>query len=96
MIGATVERLTHAGPVVLERTGYDIHEGSCILADRFADEYGADVATCATCAETLMPNGRCLNVGACRTADRDATRGSMRRGVAASAPAAWTARGYVD
>lgn len=73
-------------------TGYSIREGSAILADRFAE-----LATCPTCAEVTAPSGRCLNVGSCRTADRQATRTSLRRGAAASArPAAWTRSGSVD
>ena len=49
------------------------------------------------CGEILTPRGHCLNIGACTTADRQATRGSLRRGTAASsAPAAWTLGGRVD
>lgn len=88
-------------------TGYRIREGSTMLRDRFTlyvddtpvetlTDTGPVILTCATCAETLTPAGRCLNIGHCRTADRDATRGSLRRGKAQSAPAAWTSRGYVD
>lgn len=73
------------------RTGYNIREGSAILADRFAE-----LAVC-TCGETVAPNGRCLNVGGCARADRAASRSSLSRGVAASArPAAWNVRGGVD
>lgn len=49
-----------------------------------------------TCGEILTPRGLCLNVGDCPTADRAATRGSLRRGTAASSPAAWTIGGGVD
>lgn len=48
------------------------------------------------CGEILTPRGLCLNVGDCPTADRAATRGSLRRGTAASSPAAWTIGGGVD
>ena len=37
------------------------------------------------CGEILSPRGHCLNVGGCDTADRAATRSSLRRGTAASA-----------
>lgn len=54
------------------------------------------LATC-DCGETITPRGHCLNIGACPTADRHATRGSLRKGTAAStAPAAWTLGGRVD
>ena len=73
-------------------TGYNVRAGAQVLTDRFIE-----LATCATCAEITAPNGRCLNVGACRTADRQATRTSLRRGAAASArPSAWTISGSVD
>lgn len=53
--------------------------------------------TVCSCGETVTPSGRCLNIGDCRHADRSATRGSLRRGAAASArPAAWNVRGGVD
>jgi hypothetical protein len=49
------------------------------------------------CGEILSPRGHCLNVGGCETADRAATRSSLRKGTAASArPAAWTLGGRVD
>lgn len=49
------------------------------------------------CGEILSPRGQCLNVGGCDTADRAATRSSLRKGTAASArPAAWTLGGRVD
>lgn len=49
------------------------------------------------CGEILSPRGHCLNVGGCDTADRQATRGSLSRGAAASArPSAWTLGGRVD
>lgn len=73
------------------RTGYEIREGSAILADRFAE-----LAIC-SCGETITPAGKCLNVGACNRADRQATRGSLARGTAASSrPSAWNLGGMVD
>lgn len=69
---------------------YDgIREGSAILADRFAS-----LVPC-SCGETVV-RGKCLNVGGCPRADRAATRSSLRRGSAASSPAAWTSMGRVD
>lgn len=57
----------------------------------------ADVALCcATCLDTLTPNGACMNVGACETADRIATRRTFHGATVKSAPAAWTIRGNVD
>lgn len=49
-----------------------------------------------SCGESIMPGSACLNIGACETADRAATRQSLTRGHAASAPAAWTFSGNVD
>lgn len=49
------------------------------------------------CGEILTPRGVCLNVGDCPSADRTASRQSLRRGRAASAaPAAWSLGGRVD
>lgn len=94
-IGATVGATSEKGLAVSTSevaTGYNIRAGAVILADRVAE-----LETCATCAEPMTPSGRCLNVGGCRTADRMATRTSLRRGAAASArPAAWTRAGSVD
>lgn len=74
------------------RTGYEVRAGAAILADRFQD-----LPTCGHCGDVLTPAGKCLNVGTCRTADRQASRQSLRRGAAASArPSAWTIGGRVD
>jgi hypothetical protein len=63
-------------------------EDAAALADRLPK---------CSCGEILTPRGHCLNVGGCDTADRAATRSSLRRGTAASArPAAWTLGGRVD
>ena len=73
------------------RTGYELREGSAILADRFTE-----LERC-YCGDPLSPDGRCLNVGGCSRADSDASRQSLRRGTAAAArPAAWTMGGRVD
>lgn len=54
------------------------------------------VTACKGCGESLMPDAPCMNVGACSTADTAASAQSLRRGKAASAPAAWTFGGNVD
>jgi len=73
------------------RTGYNVREGSAILADRFESE----LQLC-ECGETPY-RGRCHNVGECRQAERSAVRQSLVRGTAASArPAAWNLGGRVD
>ena len=61
-----------------------------------AEALPARLPRCA-CGEILTPRGHCLNIGGCDTADRNATRPSLRRGTAASArPSAWSASGRVD
>ncbi len=86
------------------RTGYNVREGSAILADRFAEfeleEHGrpsfVEPLDVCDCGETRY-RGRCHNVGACRQAERSAVRQSLQRGIAASArPAAWNLGGSVD
>lgn len=75
-----------------QRTGYNLREGSAILADRIAS-----LSVCSGCGEHVAPSGKCLNVGDCRRADRAASRSSLARGTAASSrPAAWTFGGRVD
>jgi len=55
-----------------------------------------ELAICGECG-TVTYRGKCLAVGMCRSADRAASRQSLRRGRAASsAPAAWSASGRVD
>ena len=79
------------------RTGFNVREGSAILAERFelASETVIEVDIC-DCGETRY-RGRCHNVGACREAERSAVRQSLQRGTAASArPAAWNLGGRVD
>ena len=62
-----------------------------------ADTLGA---YCGTCGEHVYPAAsgavRCFNIGACTVADTAASRQSLRRGRASSAPAAWTISGRVD
>lgn len=75
-------------------TGYNVREGSAMIADRIADTPAA-LEVC-ECGETLY-QGRCYNVGDCRAAERRAVRASLVTGAAASArPAAWTVSGGVD
>ena len=85
------------------RTGFNVREGSAMLAERFAvqtpfvplegPETALDVCDCG---ETRY-RGRCHNVGECRQAERSAVRQSLVRGTAASArPAAWNLGGRVD
>jgi hypothetical protein len=76
------------GTATVGRTGYNVREGSAILADRFRE-----LSVC-SCGETEY-RGKCLNVGGCPRADRAASRQSLRRG-AASSVAAWTLGGRVD
>lgn len=58
----------------------------------------ADTALCcASCLDTLAPDGACMNVGTCPDADRHATRHAARRTLkSAAAPLAFTIRGGVD
>lgn len=51
---------------------------------------------CASCGATAAPDGSCLNVGACHTADETATRGAARATAKYAVPAAWNVRGGVD
>lgn len=68
------------------------------LASETREVTAPAVPACDTCGATLAPDGTCLEVGACRSADQRAAR-SSRSGAtvkSAVAPAAWNARGYVD
>lgn len=58
----------------------------------------ADIGiVCASCLDTLAPDGACQNIGRCADADSFAVRGSLRRGAASAArPSAWTISGRVD
>lgn len=84
-------------------TGYNIRQGSAILAERAAEVQpvwlygpGGRLIIC-QCGETVPPAGHCQNVGTCTAADKAATRQSLSRGTAASArPAAWQGSGRVD
>jgi hypothetical protein len=49
---------------------------------------------CASCLDTLAPHGACMNVGACETADRTATRYARRSTL--KAPMAVTIMGNID
>ncbi len=49
-----------------------------------------------TCGEMTAPDGTCLNIGACTTADDRATRGAARVTSKYAVPAAWNSRGGVD
>lgn len=51
---------------------------------------------CATCGATAAPDGQCLNIGTCATADHQATIGAARETAKYAVPAAWNARGGVD
>ncbi len=80
----------------LVRTGYNVREGSAMLADRFAEPIAEPAVEVCDCGETLY-RGRCHNVGACRQAERSAVRQSLQRGTAASTrPSAWNLGGRVD
>ena len=56
-----------------------------------ADEMRQHAIACPSCGTTAL-DGRCLNIGGCDTADRQASRQSR----AAGAPRAWTMGGNVD
>lgn len=57
----------------------------------------ADMGLMCHCGDTLTPNGRCLNVGACFTADTAASRTAPGETLKARmAPAAWTISGNID
>ena len=91
-VGAITKGVDMSAILAGDSTGYNVRQGSRILADRFAA-----LSVCAGCGDTVAPSGKCLNVGDCRRADRQASRSSLARGTAASArPAAWTLGGRVD
>jgi hypothetical protein len=80
------------------RTGYNIAEGSAMIAERIetAERIAETLPSCSACSEVLF-DGRCLNIGECHRAHRTASAQSLRRGTAASTrPAAWTLGGRVD
>lgn len=52
--------------------------------------------TCGTCGATTAPDGTCLDIGACESADIGATRGAGAVRAKYRVPAAWNARGSVD
>ena len=51
---------------------------------------------CETCGTVTAPDGKCLAVGDCPTADADATRGAAGATAKYAVPAAWNVRGGVD
>lgn len=55
-----------------------------------------ELVTCASCGTVTAPDGRCMEIGACETADTGATRGAARQTSKFGIPAAWNARGSVD
>lgn len=70
-------------------SSFDIVAGAAILTERMPH--------CDECGATLAPNGACLEVGACTTADARAARASSSGRTAKFAvPAAWNVRGGVD
>lgn len=57
-------------------------------------DHTSPAPACPDCGDPLAHGGACLNVGACFTADRMASRAAS--GDTVKAPAAWTISGGVD
>ena len=56
----------------------------------------ATATACTTCGTVTAPDGTCLEIGACASADATATRNATGGTAKFAVPAAWNARGRVD